>query len=62
MSLVVKSNYAEMAKWIKEESDFSQIPNLNIQKPCKIHLPLKKTGLMAKFKTNGEKNEMIVAY
>ena len=30
MSLVVKSNYADMTKWIKQESDFSQIPNLNI--------------------------------
>ncbi|CAD8048703.1 unnamed protein product [Paramecium sonneborni] len=62
MSLVVKSNYPDMAKWIREQSDFSQIPNLNLKKKQKLHLPLKKTGLMVKYKTNGDKNQLILAY
>ncbi|CAK90667.1 unnamed protein product (macronuclear) [Paramecium tetraurelia] len=62
MSLVVKSNYPDMAKWIREQSDFSQIPNLNLKKRSKLHLPLKKTGLMVKYKTNGDKNQLIIAY
>ncbi|CAD8148619.1 unnamed protein product [Paramecium pentaurelia] len=62
MSLVVKSNYPDMAKWIREQSDFSQIPNLNLKKRQKLHLPLKKTGLMVKYKTNGDKNQLILAY
>ncbi|CAD8142121.1 unnamed protein product [Paramecium octaurelia] len=62
MSLVVKSNYPDMAKWIREQSDFSQIPNLNLKKRSKLHLPLKKTGLMVKYKTNGDKNQLILAY
>ncbi|CAD8052007.1 unnamed protein product [Paramecium sonneborni] len=62
MSLVVKSNYPDMAKWIREQSDFSQIPNLNLKKKQKLHLPLKKTGLMVKYKTNGDKNQLLLAY
>lgn len=62
MSLVVRSSYKDMAKWIREESDFSEIPNMNLKRRDKVPFPLKQTSEYVKYKVNGEKNTLILVY
>ncbi|KAM3136308.1 hypothetical protein pb186bvf_011607 [Paramecium bursaria] len=50
MSLVVKSNYKEMGKWIREQSDFQQIPNKQTKKMQSFGMPLKATSQYIKYK------------